>query len=67
MESEKKKKVIKKYLFIAFLLIAISVSILLMVKYIVEGEKNLPIELNEIVIRSTIYAQSNNAENILES
>lgn len=67
MESEKKKKVIKKYLFIAFLLIAISVSILLMVKYNVEGEKNLPIELNEIVIRSTIYAQSNNAENILES
>ena len=40
MEKEVKKRILKKYIFISFLLIAISVSILLMVKYNVEGEKN---------------------------
>lgn len=67
MDGQNKVKVLKKYAFIAFLLIAICISILLMVKYNVEGEKNLPLELKEIEIRSIIYAQSNNAENILES
>ena len=67
MDKNIKSKVVKKYAFIAFLLVAICVSILLMVKYNVEGEKNLPLEINEIAIRSTIYAQNNNPENILES
>ena len=67
MDKKQKYKVLKKYAFIAFLLIAICVSILLMVKYNVEGEKNLPFVLKEIAIRSTIYAQSKNNENILES
>ena len=67
MEGHNKIKILKKYAFIAFLLIAICISILLMVKYNVEGEKNLPLEIKEIEIRSIIYAQSNNAENILES
>lgn len=67
MDKETKKKVLKKYAFMAFLLIAICISILLMVKYNVEGEKNLPLEIKEIAIRSIIYAQSNNADNVLES
>ena len=67
MELKSKKKVLKKYAFIAFLVIAIIISILLMVKYNVEGEKNLPLTLKEIDIISTIYAQSTNGENILES
>ena len=64
MEKEVKKRILKKYIFISFLLIAISVSILLMVKYNVEGEKNLPLELNKIIIKSTINAQSNASENL---
>lgn len=67
MDKNIKSKVVKKYAFIAFLLVAICISILLMVKYNVEGEKNLPLEISEIAIRSTIYAQNNNPENILES
>lgn len=64
MESETKKKVLKKYIFIAFLLIAISISILLMVKYNVEGEKNLPYKLEKIIVKSSIDAQSRQSENL---
>ena len=64
MEKELKKRILKKYIFISFLLIAISVSILLMVRYNVEGEKNLPLELSKIIIKSSINAQSNTSENL---
>ena len=64
MENEVKKRIIKKYIFISFLLIAISVSILLMIKYNVEGEKNLPLELDKVIIKSSINAKSNQSENL---
>jgi hypothetical protein len=67
MEKESKTRALKKYLFVTFIFIAIIISIFLMVRYGVEGEKNLPIELKEITIISSIYAQSNNEENKLES
>ncbi len=67
MEKESKTRALKKYFFIAFIFIAIIISIFLMVRYGVEGEKNLPLELKDITIISSIYAQSNNEENILES
>lgn len=64
MENEVKKRIIKKYIFISFLLIAIAISILLMVKYNVEGEKNLPLELDKVIIKSSINAKSNQSENL---
>lgn len=65
MEEEAKKRVLRKYIFIAFLLITIAVVILLMIKYNVEGEKNMPFNLSKIVIQSTIDTKSReNAENL---
>lgn len=58
MEKEAKKRVLRKYIFIAFLLIAIAISILLMIKYNVEGEQNMPFEINKIVVQSTLDAQN---------
>lgn len=64
MENEVKRRIIKKYIFISFLAIAILLSILLMVKYNVEGEKNLPLKFEKIIIRSSINATSNQSENL---
>ena len=64
MDKESKKKVLKKYIFISFLLIAIATSILLMIKYNVEGEKNMPFQLDKIIIKSSIDAQSRESENL---
>lgn len=64
MEKETKKRVLRKYIFISFLLIAIAISILLMIKYNVEGEKNMPFQINKIVIQSTLDAQSRESENL---
>lgn len=58
MEEEAKKRVLRKYVFIAFLLIITAIVILLMIKYNVEGEKNMPFKLNKIVVQSTIDAKS---------
>ena len=35
-----------------------------MVKYNVEGEKNLPLELDKVIIKSSINAKSNQSENL---
>ena len=64
MEKERKKSVLKKYVFIIFLLVAISVSILLMVRYNVEGEKTLPFELDKLIIKSTLNAKSEAGESL---
>lgn len=64
MEKEAKKRVLRKYIFISFLLIAIAISILLMIKYSVEGEKNMPFQIKKIVIQSTLDAQSRESENL---
>lgn len=58
MEAEAKKRVLRKYVFIAFLLIITAVVILLMIKYNVEGEKNMPFKLRKIVLQSTIDTKS---------
>ena len=67
MEKGNRIRALKKYVFISFIIMAIIFSIFLMVRYGVEGEKKLPLELKEITIISSIYAQSNNEENKLES
>lgn len=64
MEKETKSKVIKKYIFISFLLLAIIISTLLIVRYNVEGEKSLPFELEKIIIKSSIDTQNNESDNI---
>lgn len=64
MDKEAKKMVLKKYVFIFFLLIVIAIAILLMIKYDVEGEKNMPFKLDKIIIKSTIDAQSRESENL---
>lgn len=65
MEKEAKKRVIRKYTFIAFLLITTAVVILLMIKYDVEGEKNMPFKLSKIVVQSIIDTKNREgSENI---
>lgn len=64
MDKKGKRKVIKKYIFISFLSLAIIVSILLTIKYNVEGEKGMPYELTKISIRSTLDATDNQSENL---
>lgn len=64
MDKKGKRKVIKKYIFISFLSLAIIVSILLTIKYNVEGEKGMPFELTKISIRSTLDATDNQSENL---
>lgn len=65
MEKETKKRILRKYIFISFLLIAIAISILLMIKYNVEGEQNMPFEINKIVIQSTLDAKNReNSQNL---
>ena len=49
-----KKKAIKKYVFIFFIIFIFLISIFLMIKYQVEGEKDMPFKLKEIIIKSSI-------------
>ena len=58
---DNKKKVIKISLFILVIVIIISVICILLMKYNVEGETNLPYELEEILIISS--ADANEIEN----
>lgn len=62
--TENKKRIIKKYGFISFLLIFIIISILLMVRYQVEGETNMPFKIEKIIIKSTIDAKNRESENL---
>jgi len=64
VEKEQKSKIIKKYIFISFLALSIIISTLLIVKYNVEGEKNLPFEIEKISIKSSLDTKSNQSENI---
>lgn len=64
VEKEQKSKIIKKYIFISFLTLSIIISTLLIVKYNVEGEKNLPFEIEKISIKSSLDTKSNQSENI---
>ena len=65
MDSNK-IKIIKKYGFIAFILIMIIIAIFLMVRYRVEGEKNVPFKISSIIIQGTIDGKSNSTQNIFD-
>ncbi len=49
-----KKNLFKKYLFVSFIVIVLMVVISIMIKYYVEGEKNLPFSLTKILLISTV-------------
>lgn len=64
MEKKEKKRIIKKYIFISFITFAFLITILLTIKYNVEGERNMPFELSKITIKSTLDATNNESENL---
>ena len=53
MEKEKKKQMIKKWIAISILIIIFIIVGIIMIKYEVEGDKNMPFNLSKIVIVST--------------
>ncbi|MBR1539686.1 MAG: hypothetical protein IJ629_00610 [Clostridia bacterium] len=61
------KNVLKKSLFLAFVLIAITIVISIVIRYDVEGEKTLPYSISKILITSHAYANDseNKAENTI--
>lgn len=56
--SEKRKKLIKTYSFLALFIFIVAIIIILVLRYNIEGEQNLPFEITNIRIVST--AQGNN-------
>lgn len=60
-----KKRILKKCLFAAFLIMIFAVVISIMIKYDVEGERNLPFSINKILVVSTVDGKLNeDKENI---
>lgn len=60
-----KKRIFKKCLFAAFLVILFTIVISIMLKYDVEGEKELPFSISKILIISTVDGKLNeDTENI---
>lgn len=60
-----KKRIFKKCLFAAFLVILFTIVISIMLKYDVEGEKELPFSVSKLLIISTVDGSLNeDAENI---
>lgn len=57
------KNIIKKSLFLAFLLIVITIVAAVVVRYDVEGEKKLPYSISKILITSHTYAKDNEQKN----
>lgn len=53
MEKEKKKQTIKKWIAISVLIIIFVIVGIIMIKYEVEGDKNMPFNLSKIVVVST--------------
>lgn len=64
MEKETKSRIIKKYIFIFFLVIAIAISLLLMIVYNEKGEVNMPFTLEKIEIKSSIATQNRESTNL---
>ena len=53
MEKQKKKEIIKAVLAVAFLVILVCIVGLMMIRYSVEGEKDMPFYLSKITMIST--------------
>ena len=59
-----KKRIIKKYTFIFCISCIILISIFFIIKYQVEGEKDMPYKLKEVVIKSSIDSTNINSKNL---
>lgn len=60
-----KKDILKRCLFLAFILVAITVVISIVVKYNVEGEKTLPFSIEKILVVSRVDTKNNeDSENL---
>ena len=57
------KNILKKSLFLAFILIAITIVISIVLRYDVEGEKTLPYKISKILITSHTYANDSEENN----
>ena len=53
MNTEKRKKIIKLSISIAIIILIIATALFMAIKYQVEGEKNMPFNLNKIIIISS--------------
>ena len=65
--EKKKIQVIKKYIFIFFILCIVLTSIFIMIRYQVEGEENMPFKLKEVIVKSSIEPKSVEEDNLWES
>lgn len=63
METEKKKQMIKLWLAITTIVIILIVVATIMIKYEVEGDKNMPFNLSKIVLVSTAEGQESKGKN----
>ena len=59
LEKQKKKEIIKAIIAVAFLIILLIIVGLIMIKYSVEGEKNMPFYLSKMTIISTAEGVEN--------
>lgn len=59
-----KKRIIKKYTFLFCICFIVLISIFFIIKYQVEGEKDMPYKLKEVVIKSSIDSNSINSKNL---
>ena len=63
METEKKKQMIKKWIAISIFAIILIIVGTIMIKYEVEGDKNMPFNLSKIVMVSTAEGVETEGEN----
>ena len=66
MDNEKRKQTIKFFIAISVLVIIVLIVISLIVKYQVEGEKNLPFKLSKIIMKTTAEAIENEKKDTQE-
>lgn len=66
MIGENKKKIIRLSISIAIITITIAIAAFLVIKYQVEGEKNMPFNLSKIIVISSAVTSENTEENVVE-
>lgn len=62
MINEKRKKIIKLSISIGIIILIIAVALFMVIRYQVEGEKNMPYNINKIIIISSALTTEENQE-----
>lgn len=62
MINEKRKKIIKLSISIGIIILIIAVALFMVIRYQVEGEKNMPYNINKIIIISSALTTEENEE-----